>query len=622
MIVKEKGSPTKEITVQKRKSMSALLASAMVLAGCLTFSLSRAADTPAGGGKSSADTGTPKREAVSRKTGAATRAAGPAKKAASQKVQAATAPAKADEMALLQEQLAQQQEQLAQQQQQIEQLRAAMEQQQQLLERTVRGRESSPTMALAPGATLGEVASLRPLIPGSSPRAGVTVLPGGGRPQGTSDAESELVKSQLEAVADSAAQTNLRVTKLETDLKDSSKKADGLGKQLGNFNFIGDLRIRYEPWFQEGNPVRNRERVRARLNITGKLTDEISGGISFATGSLDDPVSTNQTMTGYFNRKNFGIDRAFITYKPKLIKQLALDFGKFKYPWYRTPLTFDSDVNPEGFAQTLSFDLKTPGLKNITLVGFELPFNELSGSFRPGNRDTGYVLDPTKPAYDSFVFGGQLQMKFKLSDKAKLGLYAAGVNFNRADPIALALISGDLKPSLANSNTYSYAANGTTVTGYAYKFAYLDLIAQVDYQLTPKWPLTAFIDFVNNTRGPLGENRRGFWTEVMFGQTKNPKDVQFGYRFIDIGKDAVIGAFNESDLRSSTNVRDHVFLFGYQLHKNTTLQWTYWYGHLKNPLLNPALVPAGVRNNCTTAPFTSCRDPWLSRMQFDLNYKF
>jgi hypothetical protein len=551
---------------------------------------------------------------MAKKTGAAPLAVAQVQKAGSKKVQAATAPAKVDEMARLKEQVAQQQKQ-------IEQLRAVMEEQKQLLERTVRTLNSSPQMAVGPAATLGEVASLRPVIPGSSPRAGVTALPGGGRPQGMSDAESELIKGQLEAVADSGAQTNLRVTKLETDLKDTSKKADGLGKQLGNFNFSGDLRIRWEPFFQEGNPVRNRERVRARLNITGKLTDEISGGISFATGSLDDPISTNQTMTGFFNRKNFAIDRAFVTYKPKLIKQLALDFGKFKYPWYRTPLTFDSDVNPEGFAQTLSFDLKTPGLQNITIVGFELPFNELSGSYKKGT-GAPFAFDPAKPAYDSFIFGGQLQMKFKLSDKAKLSLYAAGVNFNRAEPIALALISGDLKPSLANSNTYTYAADGTTVTGYLYKFAYLDLIAQLDYQLTQKWPLTAFIDFVNNTRGPLGENRRGFWTEVMFGQTKNPKDVQFGYRYIDVGKDAVISAFNESDVRSGTNVRNHAFLFGYQLHKNTTLQWTYWYGHLKNPLLNTSLVPAGVRNNCTTAPFTNCRDPWLSRMQFDLIYKF
>jgi len=523
----------------------------------------------------------------------------------------------ADEVAALKEQM-------ALQQQQIEQLRVALEEQRQLLERALQAGQVSSNQV----PNLGQVASIKPAVPAS--RAALVAsappmraLPTAQNPS-TADAppsDIELVKGELAAVADSAAQTNQRVAKLENDLKDTAKKSDGLGKQLGNFNFSGDLRMRWEPFFQEGNPVRNRERIRARLNINGKITEEVSGGISLATGSLDDPISTNQTMTGFFNRKQFSIDRAFVTYQPKFFKELTLDAGKFKYPWHRTPLTFDNDVNPEGFAQTLSFDLKSPGLKNFTLVGFELPFNELNGSYKKGS-GTPFATDPTKPAHDSFVFGGQMQMKFQLSDKARLGLYAAGVNFNRSNPIALALSSGDLKPSLPNSNSYSYAADGTTVTGFLYKFTYLDLIAQVDYQLTQKWPLTAFFNLVNNTRGPHSENRRGFWTEVMFGQTKKPRDMQFGYRFIDIGKDAVIGGFNESDLRSSTNVRDHVFLFAYQTHKNLTLQWTDWYGHLKDPLLNTDLVPAGVRNNCTTAPFTGCRDPWLTRMQFDVIYKF
>jgi hypothetical protein len=600
--------------MQKRKSLSMLRVSAMALAGGLILGTARAADTPAGSVKNAAAAGTAAKREVATQTGAATLTAAQAKKEASKKVQASAAPmpAKADEMAILKEQMAQQQEQ-------IEQLRAAMEEQKLLLEQTLRRLTSASQMAAAPGSTLGEVASVRPIIPAGAARAGVTPLPVPGRPRALSESGLELIQGQLEAVADSGAQTNTRVTKLESDFKDAGKKSDGYGKQLGNFNFSGDVRLRYEPWFQGGNPIRQRERIRARLNITGKLTDEISGGISLATGSLDDPVSTNQTMTGFFNRKNFAIDRAFITYKPKKIKQLQLDFGKFKYPWYRTPLTFDSDVNPEGFAQTLSFDLKTPGLKNITIVGLQLPFNEMSGGYRTGTGEP-FGLDPTKPAYDSFLLGGQIQMKFTLSDKAKLGLYAAGLNFNRSDPIAQAL-GVSLNPSLANSNTLRLAANGSTVLGYAYHFAYLDLIGQLDYQLAPKWPLTAFVDFVNNTRGPLGENRRGFWAEVTFGQTKNLKDVQFGYRYIDIGKDAVISAFNESDIRSGTNVRNHAFLFAYQMHKNATVQWTYWYGHLKHPLLNSSLVPAGVRNNCSGST-VNCQDPWLSRMQFDLIYKF
>jgi len=418
----------------------------------------------------------------------------------------------------------------------------------------------------------------------------------------TPPADVEVVKGELEAVAESAHQANQRLTKLETSFADAQKKTDARFKGLGNFNFSGDVRLRYEPFIQDGNPTRQRERIRARFNMTGKITDEVSGGISLATGSLDDVNSTNQTLTGFFTRKTIGFDRYFVTYKPKAFKPLSLSAGKFVFPWYRTPLTFDNDINPEGFAQTLSFDLKNPVLTNVTLVGFQLPFNELSG------------------AYDSFVFGGQLQTQWSLGEKATMALYAAGVNFNRADPIAVAVAAGTLKPSLPNSNTFRTDAAGKVI-GFASKFAYLDLIWQLNYKLSPRWPLALLFNFVNNTRAGTRE-RSAYWAEASIGQLKSPKDVQISYSVIRIEKDAVIGAFNESDMRSSTNVRNHRIQFGYQTLGNVTAQWTMWLGKLANPLDNSNLVPNAFRAACSSAPFTGCKDTLLNRMQFDVIYKF
>jgi hypothetical protein len=416
----------------------------------------------------------------------------------------------------------------------------------------------------------------------------------------------EVIKGELEAVADSAAQANQRITKIESDVTASSKTLDAQGKQLGNFNFSGDIRLRYEPFFQEGLITRQRERIRARLNLTGKLSDEFSGGISLATGTLDDPVSTNQTMTGFFNRKNIGIDKAYITYKPKYAKFLKLEAGKFAYPWYRTAMTFDNDVNPEGFAETMSFDVNSSVLKNITVVGFQLPINESSS------------------AYDSFIFGGQIQSQYRINSKMRLSLYGAGININRANPIAVAVGKGDLKPSLSNSNTFTTitkTVNGVKtveVTGYARKFAYLDAIMKLEIDTTPRFPTTILFDFVNNVRG--SRERSGYWTELTVGKTKEAKDMQFGYAFIRIEKDAVISAWNESDLRSSTNVRNHRLSFAYMLKRNLTGQFTAWIGSLANPMDNLDLVPSGVRGKCS-ASNPSC-DPSLKRLQFDLIYKF
>jgi hypothetical protein len=413
----------------------------------------------------------------------------------------------------------------------------------------------------------------------------------------------ELLKSELEAVADSAAQANTRITKIETDTTAYTKSNDAKVKQIGAFSFGGDFRGRFEPFFQEGSPDRNRERMRLRFNVTGKFSDEFSGGFSLATGTLDDPVSTNQTFTGFLNRKSIGLDKAWITYKPTYAKFLKLDIGKFAFPWYRTPMTFDSDVNPEGFAQTLSFDLKSPVFRNLTFVGFQLPITEAS---------TGI---------DSFILGGQIQTQYQFGSKAHLALYGAGINFLRTDPLgqaAAARTSGTLVGSLNNFNTLR--RSGSTVLGYGYKFAYLDAIMKLDLATSNRFPTTILFNFVNNTRGP--KERSGYWTEVTVGRNKEEKDVQFNYTFTRIEKDAVISAFNESDLRASTNVAQNKFQVAYMFKTAVTGSFTAWVGKLANPLMNTDQVPSGVRSACTGSNVSGCRDPYLKRLQFDIVYKF
>lgn len=471
-------------------------------------------------------------------------------------------------------------EQMSRQQSQIEELQAALETQRQALESALR--------------LIAANANLKP------DPVGVTIVPGVAARLATDSADRLNQVAPAAAGAAAPTQDSQRLAKLEAEVAANKKEADARVRQIGNFNFGGDLRVRWEPFLQEGAVTRNRERVRARLNITGKLSDEFSGGISLATGSLDDPISTNQTLTGFFNRKQFGIDRAWITYKPAKLKYLKLDAGKFAYPWYRTSMTFDPDVNPEGFAETLSFDLKHPVLKNVALVGFQLPFNELSGG------------------YDSFIFGGQLQGQLQLSSRVRLGLYAAGININRADAIALALNAGTLNPSLPNSN--SYRVVNTKVVGYAVKFAYLDAIARLDIDTGKRFPTTLQFDFVNNTRG--SRERSGYWADVIFGRQREVRDWQFTYSFVRIEKDAVIAAFNESDIRSSTNVRNHRIMVGTLLRGNVTAQFTSWIGRLANPLDNINLVPSGVRSACAGAGVFACRDPHLKRLQFDLTYRF
>ena len=95
--------------------------------------------------------------------------------------------------------------------------------------------------------------------------------------------------------------------------------AEGLASR---FRLSGDVRVRGESFFQSYSgcgaacPDRWRARIRVRLGIDGKLNEDFVGGLALATGAVvngapdfKDPVSTNETLTSFYERKTIGLDR-------------------------------------------------------------------------------------------------------------------------------------------------------------------------------------------------------------------------------------------------------------------------------------------------------------------------
>ncbi len=330
---------------------------------------------------------------------------------------------------------------------------------------------------------------------------------------------------------------------------DLAKKIEGLEKKINGFgplSFAGDFRLRDEPFF--GGPlnqsqVRNRERIRARLYVNAKLNNDISGGFAFATGDVHDPITSNQTLNQFYTRKPFYLDRAFINYTPHQFKPLTLTGGKFAYPWYRTELTWDNDINPEGLAQKLEWHSDNwKVLRQFALVGFELPFGETSktNSITFNQTDTASGVTsalynyPNSSVKQSVVYGGQIQTRWQLGSWLSFTLDTAFYNWHNADPIALANQEafagspdiGLLKLNNPLTNSYqltkiSYTVPivtpsgctvGCTITGTTTvdggiigaklnsKFALSDTIAQFDIK-TPSaaWPIRFLADYVQNT---------------------------------------------------------------------------------------------------------------------------
>jgi hypothetical protein len=455
----------------------------------------------------------------------------------------------------------------------------------------------------------------------------------------TAQPVSVSTRADIPSAAD--PQLDQKLENLTADVASVKKSLAERLQAVGPFSFSGDIRLRDEPFLggpADQSQVRNRERFRIRLNATAKYED-FSGGFTFNTGDVNNPISTNQTTNQFYTRKPFDLDKAYLEYNPHNFRPLTLTGGKFAYPWVSTELTWDKDLNPEGLAQTFAFNLESvPVLKRVALVGFELPFAETAG-----------IALKNKSIVQSAVYGGQLQTEWRLAEWLNFSAYAGFYNWHNPDPVALAVATANAaSPGLGllklNNNADQNASVTTTgtfiATGqkvitnsqFASKFGLFDAIARFDIK-TPaaKWPLVVLGDFVQNTRAcanvgnilvaPVNtavetfaqsknatcdpHQRRGYWIETRVGRTQEKGDWNFSYTRIFVEREAVLGVFNYSEMRQGSNVTQHRIETFYQAYKNIQLGFTGLFGR---PLVT-ATSPGPAENV-------------LKRLQFDVMYKF
>jgi hypothetical protein len=502
----------------------------------------------------------------------------------------------------------------------LEQLKQLVREQQQRIDALETGRRADPQPP-AMVASAAPVASVPVASPALSPKPQAD----DSQPQTTPCAQNVQAGSSDE-----------RIRNLERQIKG-----------LGPISFSGDVRVRAEPFF--GGPTdhsleRARARIRARFNAIADLGSQFRAGITLATGDVNDPVSTNANVTGFYTRKAVALDQAFVEFSPNGFKPLTLTAGKFRYPWFNTELTWDKDLNPEGAAESLGFKLDTPVLKRIAFVGFQLPFAEVAG-----------ISSTDKRIAQQITYGGQVQTTWALGSRISLSAYSGFYDFRGSDAIALALSRANSKNpqtpfvGLLPLNTSSpmqnslYTTTATTiitVNGTAYptgvssvtnaqfgsKFALFDNLAKVDISTGhERLPLSFIGDYVQNTEACANlpnivaapantatqtfkqtlnarcdsHQRRGYWAEGRIGRLQKKNDFQFGYARIFIEREAVLGNFNYSEIRQGTNVTEHRIDAFYQLDKSVQLGFT-------------ALVGR---------PLAST-EPWLTRLQFDTIYIF
>ena len=471
-------------------------------------------------------------------------------------------------------------------------------------------------------------------------------------------------------VPQSVSQTNVtdRLAVVEAQTK---KTSETVSRQLGSMTFSGDIRLRFESFFGLSNSLANaanptvlgneltprfRPRIRVRFAVRGQINEQLDWGLRLATGSFSDNISTNQTFTDFFNRKPFGLDQAFVTYKPRALSGLRIQGGRFEAPWMSTEMTFDNDLQYEGVNEAYSKDFKGT-LKNLTIVSWQLPMLERNSAFVRNADGTVNVAQSRRGGRDLALYGAQLRTRFEPNADvaATLALanhYFSGTQF--INPVQVfgsqlqlpvtftipatgstpaqtittqvsipreMLVAGNSNLGVGTATNNATNRDGRLSSG----FNLVDLIAKLELKHSKRFPVTFLLDVVTNTQthdvvivGPSGSNvlipnheGNGYWAEIQVGKSRERGDLLFGYTFMRIEKDAVLTPFNFSDLTQQSDMRGHRFNFAYTADPKVVLSLTGIITERPHGVLGVfGNTPVGSLNRATT------------RLQFDTSFRF
>jgi hypothetical protein len=462
-------------------------------------------------------------------------------------------------------------------------------------------------------------------------------------------------RTKAAAAESSSSSQQASVTQLESDLKDvknnmtavvthtqeEQKRFSALEGLVSRFRWSGDIRVRQEDFFQSHsgcagacNP-RVRERVRLRFGFEGKLGEDFIGGMFLASGAITDPTSTNETFTSAFERKTISFDRGYVIYHPHAHKWLTLTGGKFAYTWKRTPQTFDSDLNPEGFSEKVSFDLKDKVFKNVTFTGMQLLYNEVNRATAAANcvSAAACVGGGSATGGDSFAAGGQVGVKLQLGERVTLTPTYGVLNWRNQDALLNGAFVGQAlnggPNGITNSTFSTTTAGGGTAWRFLSRFLYSDLIVDATVKTGwERWPWNVRLEYLDNLNAAdhplaadrttvltnLGRQSHLYLVETSLGRLKNPGDWKFTYSFWRQEQDSVIASFDQSDQRAPTNVIQHFLYAQYKLRHNMQLEGSLWIGRTLNSNLANAARAPGVAAGAV--------EPYLKRVQLDAIYSF
>jgi len=395
---------------------------------------------------------------------------------------------------------------------------------------------------------------------------------------------------------------------------------DALPEWTRRFSFKGDFRLRYEGDFfspdnhplgyfdwqtinEKGglnkagdeaylNTTRdvNRLRIRMRLGIDAKITNNFKASLRLATGNPADPVSTNQTLGQYAERYKLSIDQAYLKYDYINLDgypSMTLWGGRIPNPWFSTDILYDEDLNFEGLASKFRFSLH--GSDDLFEQDERLHSLFLNLGAFPLQQSSRYT--------DKWLFGAQFGADLKFEDQSRFRLALAYYDYKniQAVPNDLGSIENDWSAPrfMQKGNTLARISNDigetdatTRLVGLASDFNILNLTTEYDYSGFAPIHLIVTADYAKNLAfnkeevsrlngSTVDEQTTAYRAKFTLGWPIISKygDWQafLGWRYIE--RDAVLDAFTDSDFHlGGTNAKGWVVGGKYGMTENTWLR--------------------------------------------------
>jgi len=276
----------------------------------------------------------------------------------------------------------------------------------------------------------------------------------------------------------------------------------------------GDLRYRHETINDDAVSVRHRHRMRARANATATLNEDMEVGFGLSTGGIAND-SGNQSFDAGFSRKSVGVDRAYFDWS--LSDTLTLLGGKMSNPFFRPGgyhLLYDGDIRPEGLALRVS-----------------------SGTFFANA--SAFWAEERGSGPDTMWYG--LQAGYRGSPARGVSLTAGASVHELSHAQGRAPV---FTPNNGQGNQLD--ANGN----YLYGFSQVEVFGELSFDLSGH-PLRMFVDYVTNSAAE--DHSDGLALGIDYRRVSDTGTWNLAWIYQDLGANAVVGAFTDSDFAGGTS---------------------------------------------------------------------